>query len=90
MSALDGGRVNIASCSLGGAVFCLELARQYSLQRKQFENRLADFQSIQFKLANIATDITLSRAMVRNAAQLINKKSKDSTVYAAMAKQTAT
>jgi alkylation response protein AidB-like acyl-CoA dehydrogenase len=61
MRALDGGRVNIASCSLGGAAFCLETARRYMLNRKQFNKRLADMQYLQFKFADMATDLIASR-----------------------------
>mmetsp|Transcript_16011 Transcript_16011/g.18598 ORF Transcript_16011/g.18598 Transcript_16011/m.18598 type:complete len:319 (+) Transcript_16011:48-1004(+) len=68
MSGLDGGRVNIASCSLGGAAFCLETATQYIKTRKQFGKPLAEFQYLQFKLAQMATDLEASRLMVRNAA----------------------
>lgn len=61
MKALDGGRINIASCSLGGAAFCLEAARKYLLSRKQFGKKLADFQYLQFKYADMATDLVSSR-----------------------------
>ncbi|CAM6002516.1 unnamed protein product [Sphagnum balticum] len=61
MKALDGGRINIASCSLGGAAFCLEAARKYMNTRKQFGKKLADFQYLQFKLADMATDLVSSR-----------------------------
>lgn len=61
MIALDGGRINIASCSLGGATFCLEAARNYLNSRKQFGKKLADFQYLQFKFADMATDLVTSR-----------------------------
>jgi isobutyryl-CoA dehydrogenase len=61
MKALDGGRVNIASCSLGGAAFCLENARKYLLSRKQFGKKLADLQYLQFKFADMATNLVASR-----------------------------
>jgi isobutyryl-CoA dehydrogenase len=61
MMGLDGGRINIASCSLGGAAYCLELARKYMLTRKQFGKRLADMQYLQFKFADMATDLVASR-----------------------------
>jgi alkylation response protein AidB-like acyl-CoA dehydrogenase len=64
MQALDGGRVNIASCSLGGAAFCLETARKYILGRKQFNKRLADMQYLQFKFADMATDLIASRYLI--------------------------
>ena len=61
MMALDGGRINIASCSLGGAAFCLEAARNYMNSRKQFGKKLADFQYLQFKFADMASDLVASR-----------------------------
>lgn len=85
MMGLDGGRINIgiyqclknnslASCSLGGAAFCLDAAQEYVKGRKQFGKPLADFQNIQFKLADMATDLVASRLMVRNAARMIDEK----------------
>lgn len=61
MMALDGGRINIASCSLGGAAFCLEAAKKYLHSRKQFGKKLADFQYLQFKFADMASDLVASR-----------------------------
>lgn len=61
MKALDGGRVNIASCSLGGAAFCLEAARKYLNSRKQFGKKLSEFQYLQFKFADMASDLVTSR-----------------------------
>jgi alkylation response protein AidB-like acyl-CoA dehydrogenase len=90
MSGLDGGRVNIASCSLGGAAFCLETATQYIKTRKQFGKTLSNFQYLQFKLAQMATDLEASRLMVRNAANLMDQNHKDKTMYWAMAKHFAT
>lgn len=81
MSGLDGGRVNIASCSLGGAAFCLETATQYIKTRKQFGKTLSNFQYLQFKLAQMATDLEASRLMVRNAANLMDQNHKDKTMY---------
>lgn len=81
MSGLDGGRVNIASCSLGGAAFCLETATQYIKTRKQFGKSLSNFQYLQFKLAQMATDLEASRLMVRNAANLMDQKHQDKTMY---------
>lgn len=81
MSGLDGGRVNIASCSLGGAAFCLETATQYIKTRKQFGNTLSTFQYLQFKLSQMATDLEASRLMVRNAANLMDENHKDKTMY---------
>ena len=64
MMGLDGGRINIASCSIGAARKCLELARDYMQERKQFGQRLADFQALQFKLADMATELEAARLMV--------------------------
>ncbi len=61
MKGLDGGRINIASCSLGGATFCLEASKKYLNSRKQFGKKLADFQYLQFKYADMASDLITSR-----------------------------
>jgi alkylation response protein AidB-like acyl-CoA dehydrogenase len=61
MKALDGGRINIASCSLGGAAFCLEAAKKYMNSRKQFNKKLSEFQYLQFKFADMAADLVSSR-----------------------------
>lgn len=61
MKALDGGRINIGSCSLGGATFCLEAAKKYLNSRKQFGKPLSDFQYLQFKYADMASDLVTSR-----------------------------
>ena len=90
MSGLDGGRINIASCSLGGAAFCLETAKEYIKVRKQFGKPLSDNQYLQFKLAEMATDLETSRLMVRHAARMVNDKTPNYTMYAAMAKKFAT
>lgn len=97
MKALDGGRVNIASCSLGGATFCLEAARNYMNSRKQFGRKIADFQYLQFKFADMASDLVASRyfqillrLMVRKAAQLLDCDDANKTIYSAMAKKIAT
>jgi alkylation response protein AidB-like acyl-CoA dehydrogenase len=90
MAGLDGGRVNIAACSLGGARACLEASRDYILQRKQFGQRLADFQSIQFKLADMATELEAARLMVHRAAFAMDSGAMDATLRCAMAKRFAT
>eukprot|EP01017_Pseudomicrothorax_dubius_P038785 TRINITY_DN5865_c0_g1_i3.p1 TRINITY_DN5865_c0_g1~~TRINITY_DN5865_c0_g1_i3.p1 ORF type:complete len:450 (-),score=97.89 TRINITY_DN5865_c0_g1_i3:119-1414(-) len=90
MKGLDGGRINIASCSLGGAAFGLETTREYIQTRKQFKKPLADHQYLQYKLADMATDLSASRAMVRRAAQLLDAGDPQHTVGAAMAKRFAT
>ena len=90
MAGLDGGRINIASCSLGGAQLALDTARAYLLERQQFGQRLADFQALQFRLADMATDLDAARLMVRRAADALDKKDPNATRYCAMAKRYAT
>lgn len=90
MSGLDGGRINIASCSLGGAAYCFDAAKEYIKQRKQFGKPLSDFQYLQFKLADMATTLQVSRNITRFAATSIDNQSPDKTTYAAMAKNFAT
>ncbi|CAD8181419.1 unnamed protein product [Paramecium octaurelia] len=90
MSALDGGRINIASCSLGGASFAFDLAKDYLHDRKQFGQPLAAFQGLQFKFADMATNLVTSRLIVRQAAQMIDNSHPDKTLYSAMAKRYAT
>ena len=90
LAGLDGGRLNIAACSLGGARASLVLARSYVLGRKQFGKPLAEFQSIQFKLADMATELEAARLMVRCAATRLDAKDPESTAYCAMAKRLAT
>jgi len=90
MRGLDGGRVNIAACSLGGARACLEAARDYVLGRRQFGRALAEFQALQFKLADMATELEASRLMVHRAAAAIDGGHPEATVRAAMAKRFAT
>jgi alkylation response protein AidB-like acyl-CoA dehydrogenase len=90
MAALDGGRLNIGACSLGGARASLTLAGNYVLQRKQFGKPLADFQSVQFKLADMATELESARLMVRSAAARLDAEEPDATAYCAMAKRLAT
>ena len=90
MSALDGGRVNIGACSLGGAGFALDTALAYVQTRRQFGRPLADFQALQFKLADMATDLEASRLMVLRAAAAIDADDPDKTRLCAMAKRFAT
>ena len=90
MSALDGGRVNIGACSLGGAGFALETALAYVQTRQQFGRPLADFQALQFKLADMATDLEGSRLMVLRAAAAMDADDPDKTRLCAMAKRFAT
>ncbi|MCZ6522257.1 MAG: acyl-CoA dehydrogenase family protein [Alphaproteobacteria bacterium] len=90
MRGLDGGRVNIAACSLGGARACLEAARAHMLVRTQFGQRLADFQALQFKLADMATELEAARLMVLRAAAALDAGAADATMHCAMAKRYAT
>lgn len=90
MKALDGGRINIGSCSLGGATFCLEKAKEYLKSRKQFGKNLSDFQYLQFKLSDMVTNLMASRLMIRNAARMMDSNHKDKTLHSAMAKRFAT
>ena len=90
MKGLDGGRINIASCSIGAAQATLELAQQYLQERKQFGKPLASFQALQFKLADMATELVAARQMVRLAACKLDEDHPDKTTYCAMAKRFAT
>ncbi|TNV78618.1 hypothetical protein FGO68_gene784 [Halteria grandinella] len=90
LQGLDGGRLNIAACSLGGAARCLDTATDYIKGRKQFGRPLADNQHLQFKLAQMAIELEASRLMVRHAARLLTDKSPNYTMYCAMAKKLAT
>ena len=90
MSALDGGRVNIGACSLGCAGFALETALAYVQTRQQFGRPLADFQALQFKLSDMATDLEASRLMVHRAAAAMDADDPDKTRLCAMAKRFAT
>jgi alkylation response protein AidB-like acyl-CoA dehydrogenase len=90
MMGLDGGRLNIGACSLGGARACLEAARAYMLERRQFGQRLADFQALQFALADMATELDAARLMLRRAASSLDKGDPDATLHCAMAKRLAT
>ena len=90
MAGLDGGRINIASCSLGGAQLALDTAREHLLTRKQFGQALADFQALQFRLADMATELDAARLMVRRAAAALDARDPKATQYCAMAKRLAT
>ena len=90
MRGLDGGRINIAACSIGGAQACLDIAISYSKERQQFGQPIAKFQAMQFKLADMATELEAARLMVRQAAVKVTKSTPDCTAKAAMAKQFAT
>jgi alkylation response protein AidB-like acyl-CoA dehydrogenase len=90
MSGLDGGRVNIGACSLGAAWAALEKARDYMLERKAFGRAIADFQALQFKLADMATELEAGRLMVYRAADAIDRADPQASMYSAMAKRLAT
>ena len=90
MMGLDGGRLNIASCSLGGAGFALDTAKDYMETRNQFGRPLKDFQALQFKIADMATELDAARLMVRRAADALDKRDPEATKQAAMAKRFAT
>jgi hypothetical protein len=90
MMGLDGGRLNIASCSLGGAQFALDTAKAYLETRNQFGRPLKDFQALQFKLADMATELEAARLMVRRAAHALDHKHPEATKLCAMAKRFAT
>jgi alkylation response protein AidB-like acyl-CoA dehydrogenase len=90
MAGLDGGRLNIAACSLGGAQFCLDRTLDYMRERKQFGTRLADFQALRFRVADYATELEAARLMVWRAASAVSNREPGGTRLAAMAKRFAT
>ncbi len=90
MAGLDGGRLNIGACSLGGAQRCLDEAVNYTKERKQFGKAISDFQNTQFMLADMATDLEASRALLYLAAAKVTEGAPDKTKFAAMAKRLAT
>jgi alkylation response protein AidB-like acyl-CoA dehydrogenase len=90
MAGLDGGRINIASCSLGGAGFALDTAKTYLETRSQFGQALKEFQGLQWRFADMATELDAARLMVRRAAHALDEKHPKATQYCAMAKRFAT
>jgi alkylation response protein AidB-like acyl-CoA dehydrogenase len=90
MMGLDGGRLNIGACSLGGGRASMEAARGYMLERRQFGQRLADFQALQFKLADMATELDAARLMLWRAAASLDAGLSEATMQCAMAKRLAT
>lgn len=90
MAGLDGGRLNIGACSLGGAQGALDKALAYAQERKAFGSRIADFQALQFKLADMATDLETARTFLWRAAAALDAKAPDATKLCAMAKRVAT
>jgi len=90
MSGLDGGRLNIGACSLGGAQRCLDESITYTKERQQFGRPVADFQNTQFTLADMATDLEAARALLYLAAAKVNDNAPDKSRFSAMAKRLAT
>jgi alkylation response protein AidB-like acyl-CoA dehydrogenase len=90
MMGLDGGRLNIAACALGGAQDALDRALQYVKERKQFGKRIADFQNTQFTLADMETELSAARALLHTAARKLDAKAPDATKFCAMAKRFVT
>ena len=90
MMGLDGGRLNIGACSLGGAQRCLDEAVKYTKERHQFGQAIADFQNTQFTLADMATELEAARALLYRAAVKVTENAPDKTRFAAMAKRFAT
>jgi len=90
MAALDGGRLNIGACSLGGAQRCVDEAIRYTKERQQFGRKISDFQNTQFTLADMATELEAARALLYLAAAKVTDNAPDKTRFAAMAKRLAT
>jgi alkylation response protein AidB-like acyl-CoA dehydrogenase len=90
MAGLDGGRLNIAACSLGGAQRALEKTLAYMKERKAFGRRLDEFQALQFRLADMATELEASRALLWHAAAAFDRKDANTTAISAMAKRFVT
>jgi len=90
MSGLDGGRINIGACSVGAAWSALDVTRDYMFERKAFGQDLASFQTMQFKIADMATDLEAARLMIYRAANALDHADPKATMYSAMAKRFAT
>ncbi len=90
MKGLDGGRLNIGACSLGAAQTCLDLTVQYMDERKQFGKKLNEFQALQFRIADMATELEAARLLLHKAASKLDGGDHDATAFAAMAKRLAT
>lgn len=90
MQGLDGGRINIATCSIGTAQVALEEAQKYMNTREQFGKKISEFQALQFKIADMTTELVAARQMVRLAASKIDSNHPEAPVYAAMSKRFAT
>lgn len=90
MAGLDGGRLNIAACSLGGAQAALDKALAYMKDRKAFGKRLDEFQALQFKIADMATELEAARTFLWRAAAALDRKDPDASMLCAMAKRFGT
>ena len=90
MSGLDGGRINIGACSLGPAAFAIDKARDYMFERKAFGQNLANFQVLQFKIADMATNLEAARLMIYRAADALDRADPQASMYSAMGKRYAT
>lgn len=90
LRGLDGGRINIATCSVGAAQAALHATQRHLHERQQFKRPLADFQALQFKFADMATELVAARQMVRLAASKLDAGAPDANIYCAMAKRVAT
>ena len=90
MAALDGGRLNIAACSLGGAQAALEKSLRYTKERKAFGKRIAEFQALQFRLADMATELEAARTLLWRAAAALDRKEANAGALCAMAKRFVT
>ena len=90
MAGLDGGRLNIAACSLGGAQSAFDATRKYMQERQAFGKKLDEFQALQFRLADIETELSAARILLRQAAWKLDKRMPDATKYCAMAKRFVT
>jgi len=90
MQALDGGRVNIGACSIGAARAALAAAQSYTQERRQFGRPIADFQALQFKLADMRTELEAARLLLHRAACKLDAAAPDATLHCAMAKRYAT
>jgi hypothetical protein len=90
MQGLDGGRINIGTCSVGTAQAALEEAQKYMNEREQFGKKISEFQALQFKIADMTTELVAARQMIRLAASKIDSNHLEASVYSAMAKRFAT
>jgi alkylation response protein AidB-like acyl-CoA dehydrogenase len=90
MSGLDGGRINIGACSLGAAWTALDKAKAYVFERRAFGKQIGEFQALQFKIADMATDLEAARLMIYRAADALDRTDPQASMYSAMAKRYAT